>query len=199
MCRRAAFALMLAAWAAACTSRYAAQEPDASATDASTADVAVEADVIADAGAVDADAGDAPGDASPDRLPLPPSDPFAVNPCGQPDGGRCGGGTACCAGFPVSGGNCIPTTDGCNYGAGDTGLAHVFCDEKADCMGQLRCCYSTNGAGTVGGTCAVSCGTAELCRTDQECGASGCFTWPCPRGPVLATCGGEAFDASVCW
>lgn len=148
--------------------------------------------------AFDASVQDSGSDASDGALPPPASDPNAINPCGPPDGPRCEEGYACCATYPATAPSCILRVYSCNPGAGDTRLAHLFCDEKADCSGTQSCCFMPTGGSSFTAKCQTSC-TPKMCRTDAECGDDKCIRWPCANGPVVATCNGDGFDSTYCY
>lgn len=141
---------------------------------------------------------DAGEDASDGASPPPASDPNAIGPCGPPDGPRCGEGYACCATYPATAPSCILRVYSCNPGAGDTRLAHLFCDETADCGGTQSCCFIATGGSSFTAKCQASC-TPKMCRTDAECGGDACIRWPCANGPVVATCNGDGFDSTYCY
>ncbi|AKU98236.1 hypothetical protein AKJ09_04900 [Labilithrix luteola] len=151
-----------------------------------------------DSSTVDGHLEDSGVDASDGALPPPASDPNAVGPCGPPDGPRCDEGYACCATYPVTAPSCILRVYACNAGAGDTRVAHLLCDEKADCSGGQSCCFASSGGGSFSAKCLASC-TVKMCRTDAECGGDKCILWPCAKGPVVATCNGDGFDSSLCY
>lgn len=58
------------------------------------------------------------------------------------------------------------------------------CDEAADCSGGKICCASTAPFSSTinGSSCASSCGGAQLCMTDAECGGKSCVPQKAPDG-----------------
>ena len=161
---------------------------------ADDADMDTGAVVIDDAGANDD--GRARRDSGLDAdLPLPPSTPGAVAPCGAADSGlSCSGTTSQCC-FTGTSVSCVASVQACN------GLraSQLFCDERADCSpANPHCCVDLQAGGRIRTSCGSGC-LVRACRSDADCVGQNCVAWDCPNGPVIATCGGIGFEASRCY